>query len=625
MISKPRPRGLFSRPIWLPWFSVITISIGVFLILGAMFWSNGVVQADGGKCKLDGTVVASPGTATGIGMWQIEGELKDCKSRASAQTYLVQASGTTRFPHGMPQEGDKVKVEGRLVGEAVFQAEEIEREESAEEEKELKLHGWVESRPSSTEGLGTWTVRVTPHQIETVIADASTRFDKGIPEVGQRVEVKGVRQADNTVLAARIRPDHFESDQVIVRLKDGVTPGQLADRHGLILLQSVLPSANIHLFASKDEDEDSLVDILNTQDKDLVVWAELNYVGGVPEGDPYDIWEWGGPDPYSYINQLAFQQIHLPDPMNAITGQNVTVAVLDTGIALAHPEFQGRLALGWDMVDDDPVPEDEPGGLAWGHGTHVAGIVARTAPGSTLLPIRVLDPIGRGNSFVVAYAIEWAVNHGAQVINMSLGGEVDSQVLREAVSWAAEQGVVLVAAAGNKASTVPQYPAAYPDVLAVTAVDQANVKAPFANYGSWVDLAAPGVGITSTLVSNAGYGYASWSGTSMSTAFVSGAAALGRQQKPSASTFQLMEDLRNSAEPLDNVNPIYAGQLGGGLLHVARFLAGSDIPTPTPTPTSTPAPSPTPSPQPSPTPTPGPTPTLPPSYLPIYLPFVTGS
>ncbi len=598
------------RTPWAFWLSALTAAVGVVALLGVLVWPGRPARADGDGCELKGTVLASPGTSTGMGAWQVQGILSDCGAANATGVYTVRATETTRFPDGLPEVQDPVEVKGALVAAQILDAWEIEREESEDDPLEAEFHGWVEARPTRVDGIGTWSIRLSAAQVETVVADGNTRFKKGVPEVGQWVEVEGTRQADGTVLARRIRPDDYEANQVVVRLKEGIPPGELARRRNLVLLQSLLPSANIHLFALQDDDdEENLVQLLTTQDRDLVVWAELNYVGGIPEGDPYDIWEWGGSDRSGYVNQAAFQQVHLPDPLTAVRGQGVTVAVVDTGIALDHPELRSRVVPGWDMVDDDALPNDEPGGGGWGHGTHVAGIIARMAPDSTLMPVRVLDPQGRGNSFVVAYAVEWAVNQGAQVINLSLGGPFDSQVLREVVAWAAQQGAIVVAAAGNQATEAPQYPAAYRDaVVAVTAVDAANRKADFANYGSWVDLAAPGVGITSTLVSQVGYGYASWSGTSMATAFVSGAAALRRGQDPAIPARRLAQELRSTAEGLEETNPDYMGDLGGGLLHVARFLGIRET-TPTPTPT----PSPTPTPQPTPTPAPP---------RPLYLPLV---
>jgi thermitase len=249
------------------------------------------------------------------------------------------------------------------------------------------------------------------------------------------------------------------------------------------------------------------------------------------------------------------------------------VAVIDSGVSLSHPALAGHLLAGRDFVDADLIADEEPGGSGWGHGTHIAGIIAHIAPDAQILPVRVLDPQGRGNSFDVASALEWAVGQGADVINLSLGGDTDSRLLHEAVQWTIDQGVVVVAAAGNSASSLPHYPAAYAPVVAVTGVDGEGVKASFANYSSeWVDVAAPSVGITSTIVGPEGDGYAGWSGTSMATAFVSGALALERQLYPGASVAELAEMVRARANNLDTLNPTYPGALGGGLLDVRALL-----------------------------------------------------
>jgi subtilisin family serine protease len=226
------------------------------------------------------------------------------------------------------------------------------------------------------------------------------------------------------------------------------------------------------------------------------------------------------------------------------------------------------------------LPDDSGPGLAWGHGTHVAGIIAAMAPGATILPVRVLDSGGRGNSFLLAYALEWVVAHGAQVVNLSLGTDFDSRILRDVIERALDAGVVVVAAAGNNGQALRQFPAAYPDVLAVTSVtyDRATrsfVRSSFANYGrEWVDLAAPGEGVLSAMVTVTGTGYARWSGTSMATALVSGAAALAWQKlnAPAAGAGAEVAALLS-----DHTAPLAAGSapwVSRGLLAVDRALIG---------------------------------------------------
>jgi subtilisin family serine protease len=183
-----------------------------------------------------------------------------------------------------------------------------------------------------------------------------------------------------------------------------------------------------------------------------------------------------------------------------------------------------------------------------------------------ILPVRVLDENGRGNTFLLAYAIEWVVQQpNVKVINLSLGTDFDSKILRDTIANAVEQGIVVVAAAGNSGTSKVQYPAGYHDVVGVTAVDGNSIKADFANFGTeWVDVAAPGVAIMSTMISEQGAGYATWSGTSMATAFVSGAAVLvvEKWNVESAHDDALLAQLVETGLTLDALNPIYAGQIG---------------------------------------------------------------
>ena len=437
--------------------------------------------------------------------------------------------------------------------------------------------------------LGAWVIEFTNASTGTITVDVNTRlehFDAPPAPLGIWIKAEGALQPDNTLLATKVEPDEFEAGQVVVRFVAPMTADALAafaDDFSLDLLSTLLATGDIYLFAT-DDDEQVTVDTLLADAR--VRWAELNYVNGIPrypEGDPYRTWEWGGPDDSGYVNQDAYAQVNLDTVHAAYTGTGVIVAILDTGVDLNHLALRDRLLPGRDLVADDNVALDEGPGIGQGHGTHVAGIVAALAPGSQLLPVRVLDANGRGNTFLLAYGIEWAAAQGADVINLSLGADFDSAVLSETISAAAATGVVIVAAAGNDNHTAPQFPASHPAVIGVTAVDGANLKAGFANYGvGWVDLAAPGVGIHSTFTSTTvtgGSGYAIWSGTSMATPFVAGAAALARQKLPDVSAAQIAGLLVDHGADLDAANPAHAGQLGR-LLDISAALIDQ---TPAPT------------------------------------------
>lgn len=283
------------------------------------------------------------------------------------------------------------------------------------------------------------------------------------------------------------------------------------------------------------------------QDKQgRVVFAEPNYTAQAPEGRQKASWAIGQES--QYAGQWAPTTIGLAAAHRLSRGRGTTVAVLDTGVDGTHPALHDHLVAGYDFVDDDADPREEgafnpadPANIAFGHGTHVAGLVALVAPEARIMPIRVLKPDGSGNIWVLAEALRYAVDHGANVINMSLGTTRQTDLLDDLLNDLScsdddpeEQctnprmsGVVIVAAAGNGGNTVPEYPAAEDqhELLAVAASTPSDTLASFSTRGSWIDIAAPGEQIVSTVP---GGGYGAWSGTSMAAPLVAGAAALIR-------------------------------------------------------------------------------------------------
>ncbi len=229
-----------------------------------------------------------------------------------------------------------------------------------------------------------------------------------------------------------------------------------------------------------------------------------------------------------FSQQYALSAIRAPQGWDISTGSMmVTIAILDTGVDLTHPDLEHKILPGYDFVNGDSVPQDDAG-----HGTHVAGIaaalgnngigIAGVSWGARILPVKVLDSAGRGTALNVAEGIVWAADQGAQVINLSLGGSQFSQTLQDAVLYAEGRGVLLIASSGNTNSNFVLYPARFPQVMAVAATDASNQRASFSNYGDEIEIAAPGVSILSLYPG----GYNTLSGTSMSAPHVSGLAAI---------------------------------------------------------------------------------------------------
>jgi subtilisin family serine protease len=286
-------------------------------------------------------------------------------------------------------------------------------------------------------------------------------------------------------------------------------------------------------------------------------------------------------DPY-WPQQYGPGRIQLPSAWNVTTGaSHIIIAVIDTGIDLDHPDLQGKLVPGRNWIDELQPPDDDHG-----HGTHVAGIaaasthngvgVAGASWGALLMPLKVLDATGNGDDADVAAAIVWAADHGADVINLSLGGPCPSPVMEFAATYAYTMGVTVVAATGNQNGSV-LCPAAASTVIAVAATDSSNVRAGFSNIGPEVDVAAPGVGVYST---GRGGGYEYRSGTSMATPFVAGVAALLACQPQFTTPAQIRAALENTTLDLGQPGPDV--EYGAGLIQADAALRYNSGGTPAP-------------------------------------------
>jgi hypothetical protein len=250
----------------------------------------------------------------------------------------------------------------------------------------------------------------------------------------------------------------------------------------------------------------------------------------------------------------AYATLNLPDAWEVTTGSpNVVVAVVDSGIDASHADLAGAVLPGHDFVDRDADASDPPGG---GHGTAVSGVAAARANngiggvgacfGCRVMPLRVLGHDNVALNTNTAAAIDYAVDHGAAVVNVSLYGEHSPTRLREAVARARAAGVLVVAAAGNEGSSTPEYPAAFPEAVSVASATVVGTLASFSSRGSWVKVAAPDCAPVTVL----GDGTRVACGTSVSTPLVAGIVALLRTRAPFASADELELALTQTARPV---------------------------------------------------------------------------
>ncbi|MDQ3695931.1 MAG: S8 family serine peptidase [Chloroflexota bacterium] len=378
--------------------------------------------------------------------------------------------------------------------------------------------------------------------------------------------------------------DGFRARQVIVRLKPGTKINQFADRHKAAVAAKI-PARNLYLLDLPGAVTDP-VRLGPLRNDPGTVWVELNYGHQVPEGRPGRFFLSATPvSPREAAAAEPPAALGLADAWSCATGDGVVVAILDTGIEATHPELAGRIAAaGWNVLANSPDTSDVSNGIdddgdglideMTGHGTHVAGIIAQVAPDAGLLPIKVLDSDGVGDAFYVAAGIYRAIDRGAEVINLSLGSTHDARVIAEAVRAAHDAGIVVFAAAGNADRDLPpEYPATDRHAFGIAATDANDVKSSYSNYHARLLLSAPGNDVVSTFP---GGGFAAWSGTSMATPWVAGAAALLLEVNPNRTVNQVGTRLEATADPIPKHDPRYDGLLGTGRLDAGSATGCSD-------------------------------------------------
>jgi|GEM_PF-3617436 len=411
----------------------------------------------------------------------------------------------------------------------------------------------------------------------------------------------------------------FVSGEVIVLFKDKVTPEEIqaeTQRLGLsaapgvrALENGILRQAGMQPVSRVESIRSELVKLPQGMSEDeairslsqspLVEYCGRNYIR-VPMAPLPN----GPQDPFYQSGQLWWLEAIQADRVVAENllpeGEPVTIAILDTGVYLAHEDFAGRLVAGADFVD--PGGNGDVPVTSWSlHGTHVAGIAAAavnnhigiagaaTASNIRIMPVRVMNASG-GTDHNIAQGLIWAVDHGARVINMSLGGDAENPELKAAIRYAFERRCVVVVSAGNAAQNgnPVEYPAAYPHVIAVGSCDINGNWAPYSESQSYVDVAAPGgyyVSVTTTqILSTVAYTYfvgnptlyKYWTseGTSMAAPMVAGTAAMLLAQDPSLTPEEVENIITATAEKTGTLSrgQSWDPKMGWGRVNVYRAL-----------------------------------------------------
>jgi subtilisin family serine protease len=272
--------------------------------------------------------------------------------------------------------------------------------------------------------------------------------------------------------------------------------------------------------------------------------------------------------------QWSLSKIEAPAAWDTTVGsENVVVAVVDSGVSASHPDLTGKVLRGYDFVNGDTDASDDNG-----HGTAVAGITAASTNNgvgmagvswnSMILPVKVLGANGSGSYSAMANGITWAADNGARIINLSLGGTSSSRTLQNAVNYAWSRNIILVAAAGNNGNSTPVYPGACANVVAVSATDSVDSRPSWSNYGSYVDVAAPGVNVLTLSGANS---YANWNGTSFSSPVTAGVVALMAAGNPGLSNAGVVDALLRNSDDIGAAGyDVYYGQ---GRVNARRAVA----------------------------------------------------
>jgi Subtilase family len=361
----------------------------------------------------------------------------------------------------------------------------------------------------------------------------------------------------------------FVSDEIITEFSANTSPqaiNRIARRLDLTQLESQdFPLIGVTLYRWRVGGGGSALDAVGSlQNQGVVASVQPNYMFSLQQDAAPTSGATQG-DPAQYVlSKLQIDQAH-----QIATGKNVPVAVIDSGIDVAHPDINGTTIKSFDALGGEVKPQQ--------HGTAMAGAIIShgklegIAPGAQLLAARAFDDNSSGTSFAIYKSLQWAADNGARVINMSFSGPPDPTMHRMLVA-AYGKGIVLVAAAGNAGpKAAPLYPGADPDVIAVTATDDNDSLLDSANRGQYVAVAAPGVQILALAPADS---YAVTTGTSVAAAHVSGVAALLLQHEPDLKPGDIRSILKTTAKPLGA--PDDHVEFGAGLVNAYRAVTSPE-------------------------------------------------
>ncbi|WP_411375772.1 S8 family serine peptidase [Arthrobacter sp. MPF02] len=380
-------------------------------------------------------------------------------------------------------------------------------------------------------------------------------------------------------------PEQSQAGRILVKFRDNGAAADVLRRYGLGEGAEIGGTGTREFSVSASRESQLIAALSNNP---AVEYAEPDHVVYAASADPLFDYQYAlknvgqsfpnnNPDyPINVPGGTPDADVDADEAWNITTGNGIKVAVLDSGVDGNHEDISPKVVARANFSSSSTRTGDVIAEDYYGHGTHVAGIVAASTdnsrgvagvcPGCTILAGKVLNDSGVGTSSSVANGINWAVNNGAKVINMSIGAQA-SRTLEAAVNKAWSKGVVLVAAAGNGGNQARIYPGAYSNVIAVGATDNNDAKAAFSTYGSsWVDIAAPGVNVYSTFPNhpyalagpnNRALSYDVGNGTSMSSPIVAAVAAMVWSLHPGATATSVREQVESSGEVKNGMETLW--------------------------------------------------------------------